>query len=210
MPGPYGTLILDDFNRSDSATLGAAWTADIAGLGFHPSLSIVSNQCAHGAGDFENNSYNTQYAANQEVFATLATLPNGNGATLIARLTLSGTTSTFYEMNFVSGANYVSLRVDNCTAGARAETVLEDSGVVCAAGNRIALSCIGDQIEMWRDTGGGWVQIGGVTDATYSGSSTRLGIWMQNTTALVLDDFGGGSITAANPLPPNIASPVRW
>lgn len=204
MAGPNGTGIIDSFTRANASTLGAAWDDDIAGLGFHPSLYIVSNQCAKGAGGgFQSNWYLTSYGANQEVYATVPTLPDGNGGSLLARIQNPGTVNAaFYEVGIMAGDNYYLSRITDCAGGGRTLAYADDSGVACVAGDKVALSCIGSAIKLWRDSGSGWVNIYSKTDSNINASG-YLGIWVQNITVGILDDFGGGTISAGQTVVPD-------
>ena len=213
MAGPYGTAVLDDFTRADSATLGAAYGSDPTGLGFHPSLAIVSNQCARGSGSFEANYTVASYAADQEAWCTLKTLPNGNGFSLQCRLAnVPGVTITGYQvtMSTVGGASSLD-RINNTTGGARGVTTLQAiSSSVWAVNMQVALACVGSSIEVWTSTGT-WSLLTSATDATYSNAGV-LGLWLQNSTVFAMDDFGGGAIAAAvtYQLPTRNATPLTW
>src|SRR4026209_2577337 len=103
MAGPNGTSILDTFTRADAGTLGASYGEDLTGLGFHPSLAIVSNQASHGTGgDFRSNYWLTSYSANQEIYHTVGTMPNGNAGHLLTRIANPvSQTCRFYQFAYL-------------------------------------------------------------------------------------------------------------
>lgn len=192
MAGPYGTGILDDYNRANSGTLGANWTADVSAQGFS-SWTIVSNTCDASAGGFDSNWWNVaQYGPDCEVYCTVPTLPDTQELRLLARIANpGGATVTAYELEVAADGTDTLLYRRNSDVS---RTVLGTIGVSVAAGDRIALACIGSEIEAWKDTGGGWSMIANETDSTYTNSGF-LAVWNQNNTTLAIDDFGGGTVS---------------
>ena len=189
MAGPYGTAVLDNFDRADSATLGSSWTADPAGFGL-ASFDIVSNR-ASGVG-FESNWWNTQYASDQEAYYTIGTAPDNEGR-ILARIVAPGTTAGCDGYMLAIGGGTMSLNTFTNGVGAG---VLNSQAYTATAGHKIALACVGSQIEAWKDTGSGWALAFSATNATY-GAAGYIGIYSQNNTAFTLDDFGGGAISTA-------------
>lgn len=203
MPGPNGTASLDDFTRADAATLGGNYGTDLTGLSFHPSLYIVSNQAAKGAGGgFQSNYWLTSFAQDQEIYHTVVTMPNGNAGHLLTRIVNPvSTTCRFYQLAYLTGSVPTISRVDDCTGGTRNATLLANCTTIPAAGNKVAFVSVGDKHRYYIDTGSGWVLDTETTDATYVNSGF-VGFWLQNSTAWTFDDFGGGAIvTTPNPLP---------
>lgn len=193
MAGPLGTGTLDDFNRANSGTLGANWTADISAQGFS-SWTIDTNRADASAGGFDSNWWSaSSFSTKQEVFCTLVTLPATQEVRLLARiLNPGGATVTAYELEIDSlGGSNIQRRDSDVS-----RTVIGFTTETYAAGDKAALVCNGTSIQAWRDSGAGWAMIGSATDATYSGTSF-IGIWNQNNTTLAIDDFGGGSAADA-------------
>ena len=196
MPGPYGTALLDDFNRADAGTLGANWTADAWNFGLG-SFAVASNLASSGSGFHSNWWSAASFAADQEAWFTYnsATLAGGF-IRLMARLAGPGT----------SGVDGYELALDGTTAAINPINNAADGSningnVLCSltSGHKFALACIGGTIEVWRDSGGGWVKIHNGNDSTYTAGGS-IGIYAQNVTAFTLDDFGGGSIVRGGPI----------
>ena len=189
MAGPYGTALLDDFTRANAGTLGANWTADAFGFGLG-SFSIVSNQASSGSGFHSNWWSAASFGADQEAYFTFvsATLAGGF-VRLFTRLVGPGTTATAdgYELTLDATTGAVN-RVDDGV-----DTQLGNALTTLTAGHKYAIACTGSTIEYWRDSGAGWVLLLSRTDATYAGGGS-IGIYAQNVTAFVIDDFGGGTI----------------
>ena len=192
MPGPFGTAVLDDFDRANGP-LGANWTADITAEGF-AMPNIVSNECDMAG--FDSAWWNVEsFAADCEVFCTIITNPDNEGR-IYARLADVGTgTGHGYEFAWGGGASGLSRL--NGDGGDRT-TIVFPTGYAPAVGDRVALTCVGDTISCYKDTGSGWEFVTSGTDSTYTAGGF-LGIWSQNNTVMVIDDFGGGEIGAPSP-----------
>ena len=186
--------LLDSFTRADSTSLGTNWTADILGQ-FYGSFDIVTNAAKVGSGAYDSNWWNVaSFTAAQDVYATIVTMPT-TSFRLYARLANPGTNScTGYELEIDTTTSYI-VRLD--TAGVR--VTLLNLSTVFANGNKAKLECSGTTLTAYRDTGAGWVSLGSTTDSYYDRVG-YIGMLAQNTTALTVDDFGGGAI--APPAPP--------
>lgn len=202
---PYTTLfpvtaVLDNFNRADGAGLGSNWTSDPEGYGYG-TFDINTNQ-AKPNGTFPANYWNvTAFGADQEVFATLAVLPPGGGARLLARQTtpgVSGTEDNYeFEIGTAGGNSYIS----RTTNGAR--TTIKTTGVTFAAGDQVGLRCFGDQIIVFKNG----VEIDRITDSTNTAGG-YIAMVGQNDSGLRWDDFGGGNFTAGPLLSNKVATSV--
>jgi hypothetical protein len=206
------TGTLDSFDRVDSATLGANWTADIWGFGW-ASLDIVSN-AADSNSAAESNWWNgTTFGPDVEVTTTIKSsfldVDDGGGgwtptdASLFARIASPGTAGIDgYYIDFFGGPNggYTAwiYRLDN-----RVSTILGAAytGFSIDAGDKFGFSVVGSTLTFYRKpAAGSWAQVSTTrTDATYSaagyigllGASAGVGVDAE------FDDFGGGTITAA-------------
>ena len=207
------TGVIDDFNRADSATLGASYTArplnDIASA----SLDIVSNAATSGA-TFESNWRNTgTYGPDTEVTSTVkASFTNtsdGEGGWLVTsgmlllRLASPGTASVDgYSLTYEGGPDmgYVAtfFRIDNGVITGLGATAFATGGIL--AGDVFGLEAAGPTLKAYRKpSAGAWGQLNtSRTDSTYTAAG-YIGLWGQSwdPTASQFDDLGGGTITAA-------------
>ena len=110
------TGTLDDFNRANSATLGASWTADIYGFAW-ASLDIVSNAADSNTASESNWWNGTTFGPDVEVTTTIKStfldVDDGEGgwfptdASLFARIVSPGTAGIDgYYLYFHGGPNY--------------------------------------------------------------------------------------------------------
>lgn len=193
MPGPYGTALLDDFNRANAGTLGANWTADPWNFGL-ASFAVASNAASSGSGFHSNWWSAASFGADQEIFFTLNSVTLAGGfVRLMARLAGPGT----------SGVDGYEVTLDGTTAAIQTIVNAADGSqlngnILCSltAGHKYALTCIGSTLEFWRDSGSGWVRMHNATDSTYTAGGS-IGIYAQNVTSFIIDDFGGGEISSA-------------
>ncbi len=183
--------MIDDFNRANAGSLGAAYTADFMAAGY-ASHDIVSNQCKADAGAFSADYRNDEnFGPDVEVFATLIAMPSSGAFRLYARLGSVGTASCFgYELEIDATGSYL-VRMDDPLN----RVTIANLGVAFAAGNKAKLECQGSTIRAYRDTGSGFTQIGSVADATY-GAAGRIGILTQNDTGVIIDDLNANTLSA--------------
>lgn len=190
MPFPT-TSILDDFNRADNtSSLGASWSSPIES-GFS-SFGILSNQ-AYPAGGFRDNYWNTSYAADQEVFVTVAAINDITGFTRIfARLnTPGGSVYNGYALEL--NANVPSAYLTKFVAGAQTD-ISGGTSSSLVAGDSFCLVCSGTNISHWRKpAAGSWTLVNTVVDSSIT-SGGFLGLHTRDETLVRFNDFGGGSI----------------
>lgn len=189
------TGVLDPFNRGDSSTLGASWTAPVyVGDG---DLEVSSNQArAAAAYEYCDDYWNVSSPGpDSEAYVTLATLPGtDNIIYLFARLQSPGTSGLDgYEVDYAqrSGTDQVYVyRIDDATFTQLGATVNQEF----SAGDGLGMEVIGSTIRALRRSGGTWAELASRTDSTYA-SAGRIGFGIRNTTGRV-DDFGGGTVVA--------------
>lgn len=185
------TPVRDNFNRADSANLGANWTSLTAAQ-----IGISSNQADGVSGNCLSYYNVEEYGAAQESYVTIAVKPaTGETAAVYVRMkdVASILTLDCYLAGLIpqAGTDLVRVqRVDNAVA----TTLGSDISQEFNAGDKLMLRAIGSTLSIWRyDAGTGvWTQIGTRTDSTYLAGG-RIGMIIQNTTTR-LDDFGGGEV----------------
>lgn len=181
--------LLDAFTRADAASLGASWGIDVEAN--YPSLAIVTNR-AQQAAVFKSNYWLTQFGADQEVWATIVALQSAAFMRLILRGQNLGPTATFYYLTIdYNGACYLDKQIAGSSSNL---STIGGAGFV-AAGNKMGVQVVGSTLKVFKDTGGGFAQVGvDVTDATITGAG-YIGMMIGNGTGGTLDDFGGGTYT---------------
>lgn len=183
------TPILDNFNRADENP-AVGWTADVSAGGY-ANFQVLSNQMAPAAGAFSSAYWNaTAFGSDQECYLTVPTLGAATYTSILARIQNPGASVSFYEFSWDAGNSYLLKAV---AGGAR--TQLGGSlGVVISAGDKVWLNVTGSTITSYRFTGGAWAVMDVPrTDTAITGAG-YVGAWVQNDTAVRLDDFGGGAI----------------
>ncbi len=193
MPGPNGTPVLDDFNRANSTGLSnASWTTDFDGAG-RSAFNITSNQATAAAGGFSSSYWSAAtFGPDCEVFATLVVLPSVQSARL--QLGMTGGIGTSSVDGYVLTIDHTSptvVLIERMDNGAFTTITGGILSVTPVAGDIFGLSRIGTTLTAYRNGS----SIGGGTDATYTAAG-NVGMVAQNDTAVIWDDFGGGSIVA--------------
>lgn len=182
------TSVLDAFTRADAATLGASWGIDVEAN--YPSLAIVTNRAAPAAA-FKSNYWLSQFAADQEAWATLVALTAASWIRLVIRGQNLGPNATFYMITVDStGAFFIDKQVAGTVTNLQ---VVGGAGTV-VAGHKVGVQVIGTTVKAFKDTGGGFVEVGSVVDTAITGAG-YIGIQIGNGTGAILDDFGGGAIS---------------
>ena len=192
------TGILDDFNRSSPASLGANWSVLQQFLGTGD-LAITSNQAYNDKAI--GNSYVfmywnvAPYGPDCEVYMTLATaIPNSTADSFISALRIQEPTGSWdgyaLTVNPASGTEVWSIsRVDNevfTQLGATASQAVVN-------GDKVGFEAIVSTLKGYL---GSWTEILSRTDSTY-GSAGYLGFYGTGTVVTWrYDDFGGGTIAA--------------
>lgn len=188
------TPVLDDFNRADEGPppSGEWWTLE---SGF----SVASNQCVP-ADDVDNSALWNQadldlLSDNQEVYITVVALPGTTEGKYVEIGWIDESEGDGYAaaLGYASGAWYWYLfRLDNF-----APTLLASGAVSAVAGCKLGMRTTAGVHAVWMDLGSGWVQQGSASDSTYTVSNYALIV--SNSSAVILDDFGGGEGTVFIP-----------
>lgn len=188
---PYGTPLLDNFNRANGA-LGANWTSPLmSGFG---DFEVISSQFG-STGEFKSSGWVTSFPESQDVFATISVMP------AVAYIRLMGR-----SQNLNSGAenNYNIIVTNSGQAwfekfvAAAGSTILAIGGgaAVYQAGDGISLTMKGSgptTLEAWRYRTGAWSMLETTTDSSVTDGGV-IGAQSGGESSVRLDDFGGGDI----------------
>lgn len=210
MPTP-STPVLTSFTGADEEPLseGGAWTGGTirtASATIKP-CRRVGNQLGPssiGGANTAESVYNTSFAADQEAFATLATIATANFQDVYCRVQGEGNTATAkayfcgYDgsLNGGSGAVYIYKLV----AGVFTQ-LGSNVNVTLASLDKICIQAIGTAIAGYYFHGGVWNTSANIqaTDSAISGSG-KLGVDLSCAGAFRMDEFGGGAIDLGQPL----------
>lgn len=196
------TPVIDNFNRADEGPPPSAnWTTGIAnGFGgfLEPGHSVVGNQLNNDFNDVAQNYWNSDsFGPDCEAYITVVDVQGLVSVGLAARLTDIGRfTCEGYAVQINpsgGGANrtYQIFRIDNGVLTLLSNST-EDS-VGSMDGDKYGIRCIGNNIQLWADTGEGWRLKLSVTDSTHTGAGA-IGIVTESDPLSRWDDFGGGHI----------------
>lgn len=184
--GTPSTGILDDFNRANGA-LGTNWeTTTYWGSG----LLIDTNQVASNGGE-RAAKWTTAFAADQEVYVTLAVLQTGICGFLIRD---TGTDFYYLELNINGGYALYVYNGNNWPVITDAPA----STLTFAAGDTWLVQLVGQTFTVSRKpSGGAWAEAFTYTDTdNYITTGGKIGL-VGNDTTVRFDDFGGGTVSAA-------------
>jgi hypothetical protein len=139
----------DDFNRSDSGTLGANWTDQRAGIG------IVSNQANASGGPADADSVFSYYDAiqpadDQASIATVVLISTTNNrfTGVTVRCSGTGSGSNAYWLLVPSSNSYLFKWINNTF------TLLQTLGQNFSNGDRMRLEIVGDTLRAYRAPAG--------------------------------------------------------
>ena len=191
-----GSSVKDDFNRSNSASLGSNWGTYWGTANLDVNGNECRNPASSGVSDWHTNYYNVaQYGPDCEAFITLRASPTTQ---CIIGVRVGGTLSSpnSYGFNANGGGSGVHkiLRVDNGTDTQLGATFNQ----TLAVGDSIGISAIGSTISAYyKPSGGSWTLLASRTDTTYSGAGylaleSEIGGWK-------CDDFTGGTVSGSAP-----------
>ena len=196
------TSLLDDFNRANNtSSLGASWTPTIES-GF-TSLGILSNQCYANSG-FQDNYWNTSFAADQEAWVTQPAL-GGGISHLLARINTPGGAYNAYAIESDGGGGTFLGKI---LGGGAVTDISGGTGQTVANGDSFGLACIGNQISHWyKPAAGAWTLVVTATDSSITGAG-NLGLQIRGTPGPTFDNFGGGVYAPVAPPLPSDAPPI--
>lgn len=161
-------------------------------------LDIEDNAVAPSAtGGTYGGYYNAAtYGPDAEVYSTIVDIGSTStfGNCLVTTPGIDSADGYCVEAQDAVGEVYI-LRLDN-----GAPTTLATITQAITTTDKIGLKVSGGQICAWfADSGGAWTQLSCQPDATYSSSAWRLAIYLVGNTGVGgMDNFGGGTITAAS------------
>ncbi|MCL4294078.1 MAG: PKD domain-containing protein [Anaerolineae bacterium] len=192
------TNVLDNFNRSNGA-IGSSWSGTTSGY------SIVSNRMDVESAQaiFWNP---TSFGTSQEVYITLTTVDSGAGEQdlLLKVQNISNWSDGLIEVLY----DAVGQRVQVWTYTAAQDWVQRgaDIPVTFASGDQFgARATASGQVEVYRN--GALLASRDVTAWPYYANGGYIGLWFVDASNAVLDDFGGGTVSAV-PTPIFSASPL--
>lgn len=194
------TGILDNFNRSNEGPPPSSNWEDSADP---DCLAVVSNRAAStNAGADDDYAWNKwdggTYGPNAEVYFTIVTRPALNKGFLVSMV--DSTTGDGYGFDlFNTGASEVSITIYRIDEWAYTTLGSVITGADVDAGDKIGLQKNGSNVIVYKDIGAGWVEVGSRTDSAHSYSTYSLVLEnYDGSFDLVIDDFGGGTITINN------------
>lgn len=194
------TSVLDNFNRTDAATLGANWTPSQFGGSISP--RIVGNAAGPDsdldAGNYADAFWNVAtFGPDVECYMTLSANAGGGGYECHIRLTgLDGTPDGYMISGQDGGGNDNQLyRINQNVQTALGSAAVQDM----SNGDKVGVERIGNDLKMYRmPAAGSWAQLGStVTDSNLSQAAGNIGLNIQRRlSAHRVDDFGGGTVVA--------------
>ena len=197
------TGILDNFAGANEDPITTNWTSPMHSG--HDALQRLSNSLqGHGAGSFSSGYYDVAtYGPDSEVYITITTLPNVNSQIrLLLRLQNIGVDNwDGYQLRYSHEAaadDEVGIyRMDDTADTLLGATVVQ----TFSAGDAIGFEMIGDTLKGYRKpAAGAWTELLSRTDSTYDPSG-NLGVMIaEGATAIVLNDFGGGTVSTGGGL----------
>jgi hypothetical protein len=159
--GPPAAPVLDGFTGA-TGSLGANWQSP--GLTDPGTVSVVgSGQTASSAGAASATWKASTFAADQEVFLTVPTLPRaGNFLQVAGRVSTLGTAGlSCYLLRVTPSTGVWDLR--RKVNGATSSSV-QTFTASFAPGDTVALQIIGPTLNAYRQSGGTWTKIGSAAD----------------------------------------------
>ena len=185
------TPLLDNFNRPDEGPPPSdAWISPLPGWLINGSewywIKVVGNQCVpNPAAQAGGGLWATPFGVDQQVYASIVSVPYV-GISLLARVQDAN--------DYFNGASY-QLYANNWGLDLYHNNPYAFLGHWASynyfhVGDRFGLSCIGDSIRAFIDSGSGWFEAISVTNSLnmnpgYIGADLRK----------AMDNFGGGEVT---------------
>jgi PKD repeat protein len=189
-PGAFpSTNVLDNFNRSNGA-IGSNWSGSTSGY------SIAGNKLDVGSGDDIFWSP-TSFGTDQEVFVTFTTIDQ-SGSEL--DLLLKSQSNSSWNSGLIEvWYDPAGQRAQVWTFSSSQDWVQRgaDIPVALSHGDQLGARATADgQVEVYRN--GTLLATRDVTGWPYYANGGYIGLWFINADDTVLDDFGGGTVTASS------------
>lgn len=188
MPSPV-TPILDNFNRANEGPPpSSSWITSGS-----PGHKVISNQCGNDVAGGGASTWNTQFAANQEAYVTIATKPpDASGSHLLARMTGSGNnwnTDSYYFASWeaIAGTDALKLFYFN---GSTSTQIGSTVNLELTNGDQLLLNVVGSALTVSVN---GTSQITG-TDSNITGAGYIAIADGDTGNTIRFEDFGGGPI----------------
>src|SRR3990167_3771972 len=151
------TTILDNFNRADEGPTMTGWSS----VGPYGEWKVLTNQCVvNSVSTYAANNYNTIFDANEEVYATVVTLP-GSGSSFALGFRFNTSTFNGYDVAVIPSSSVI--RVNRLDAGV-ATQLGTDISQVFSAGDVLGARMVGDTITVYVNG----VSVAERTDSTHS------------------------------------------
>lgn len=179
------TPVLDNFNRANGP-LGANWAGSTGGY------AIAGNQLNVGAGDLAIYWQGATFGSNQEAFVTLSTV-DVNASEIDLMLKVQGSTWSAGSLELWYQAANGVVEVWTYTPEQNWVQHGADVPVTFQNGDRFGCRAKSDgTVEVYRNS----TLVGSASVGSWPLNSAggRIGVWMINASAAVLDDFGGGDV----------------
>lgn len=190
------TALLTTFNGADEDPLseGGTWVDGIqAGV---PAVRRVANEAdTQAAGGDCQACYDTAFAADQEVYATILEVPSaGQGVAVWFGIIDNNTAGVDAYLVYYDSGNFGIAKCVNGTVSGLGTATSKTPAV----GHKIGGRRIGTTIQAWYFNGTSWSLDQSVTDSSVTGSG-RLGIELNGGGRF--DDFGGGNYVEPEIIP---------
>lgn len=195
------TAVLDNFNTGASQSLLARTGWANTQLGAANPFTTDATPTRAGNSGLGGNWW-PLVATNYEVFLTIPVwVPSTATIHLAARITVASAVPTYYAL-ILSEVNPTDFQIYKVVGGTR--TALGTNlPTTVVSGDGIGLSVIGTQVtSYWKSGAGAWTQQQTLSDSSIAGPGIGIGMTMQFSGAVFIDDFGGGSLDAALPFAP--------
>jgi hypothetical protein len=200
MPIPF-TGILDTFNRSNTGPPpGPGWSSPI--VSGQSGLVTSSNACIGSSTSWRDAYWSTSFGRDQEVYCTVANVPEGQMFWHARIRDPGGTTHDSYWARYTPAGASSDYRIGKVVNGTYS-TITTFTNMQMSVGTKVALQVEGNSpttLRLYHDTGSGWTLIGETTDSEASlndGAGGYIGLECNFSTAAndaAFDDFGGGDL----------------
>ncbi|MCL4295699.1 MAG: hypothetical protein KJ077_08225 [Anaerolineae bacterium] len=185
------TSTLDDFNRANGSP-GANWSGVVPN--FLNTCAISGNRLGSETNDFGAAIFQTQFDANQEVFAEIPVLPDENYAIALIFRCLSPTSAEdCYYLEYKHRSDE-SLRTLSINKGFSVHVTLGSTIISFSPGDWFGARAVGSTLIAYRKAAGDdrYQEIFRVSDSAYNGE--YIGAACLDLGTGRLDNFGGGTV----------------